>query len=168
MVPREDGTADRSRAGRGARQTLRRVRRRADTEDCKARREFCNQSQRKNDGRNSTESCGRCSCRPPERQKPCREKRYAFAVDFLTSCWITAGANWDADFRLMAESLPGYLAQGTPLAAGELQEVTPNCPRARTQQLRRDHPRPAWRKLTVKWILQNPQPFAFAGAKYKR
>ena len=23
-------------------------------------------------------------------------------------------------------------------------------------------------ELTVKWILQNPQPIAFAGAKYKR
>lgn len=77
------------------------------------------------------------------------------------------GANWDADFRLMAESLPGYLAQGTPLAAGELQEVTQIARGlGRNSCDETIHARLA--ELTVKWILQNPQPFAFAGAKYKR
>ncbi|MBE1576056.1 ankyrin repeat domain-containing protein [Amycolatopsis roodepoortensis] len=77
------------------------------------------------------------------------------------------GANWDRDYRAMADAFPGFLAQGEPLGEEELVEAKEIAKQVRSgrggdEQLDR------LSELAVAWVVRNPAPIALEAVDYSR
>ncbi|OXM50922.1 hypothetical protein CFP71_26300 [Amycolatopsis thailandensis] len=77
------------------------------------------------------------------------------------------GANWDRDYRAMADAFPGFLAQGEPLDEQELREA-----KEITKQIRSgrgaDGHLDRLSELAVAWVAKNPVPIALGSVDYTR
>jgi hypothetical protein len=77
------------------------------------------------------------------------------------------GANWDADFRKMLNALLRHLGSGTTLDEARLREAAELDARIRggdgdNEELSR------LSKLTVRWVLANPEPMPVGSVDYRR
>jgi hypothetical protein len=75
-----------------------------------------------------------------------------------------AGANWDADFRKMADAFLEYLKKGDPLSSDDLAVAADVVEKVKRQS--GDVERMA--ELAVAWVLRNPTPIRLEVAGYKR
>ena len=74
------------------------------------------------------------------------------------------GINWDADFKLMADSFVAYVKQGKPLSAADLDELETTVDAIKHRST--DTERMA--EFGVKWVLSNPLPMKLGEVGYKR
>ncbi|NHZ89858.1 hypothetical protein F2P45_12665 [Massilia sp. CCM 8733] len=74
------------------------------------------------------------------------------------------GANWDSDYKRMADALLGHVQSGQPLPAPTLAEFAALVGAAKRQSC--DTARLA--ELSVAWVLLNPQPVAMEKPAYRR
>ena len=77
------------------------------------------------------------------------------------------GANWNADFRKMLNSLLKHFAQGTALPAKELSEAKVLASSIKAKGDDPDEVIDRLCELAVKWVLQNPKPAALEKPDYK-
>ena len=76
------------------------------------------------------------------------------------------GINWDADFRKMLATLVTYLESGVPLAPEQLTEAAHLSARLGANSDEKAVDRLV--ELTVRWVMQNPNPMTFDRPDYKR
>ncbi|RSN65828.1 ankyrin repeat domain-containing protein [Amycolatopsis sp. WAC 04182] len=77
------------------------------------------------------------------------------------------GANWDRDYRAMADAFPGFLAQGEPLGEEELQEAKEIAKEVRSGRGADGH-LDRMSELAVAWVARNPAPIALGAVDYTR
>ncbi|RSN31958.1 ankyrin repeat domain-containing protein [Amycolatopsis sp. WAC 01416] len=77
------------------------------------------------------------------------------------------GANWDRDYRAMADAFPGFLARGEPLGEEELQEAKEIAKQVRSGRGADGH-LDRLRELAVVWVAKNPGPIALGPVDYTR
>lgn len=75
--------------------------------------------------------------------------------------------NWDKDYKMMLQSMPSYLAQGTPLKEEEEEELTVLLKMIEKKQGEESQFR-RFSELMVKWVLSNPKPLPLENTNYKR
>lgn len=77
------------------------------------------------------------------------------------------GANWDRDYRAMADAFPGFVARGEPLGEEELQEAKEIAKQVRSGRGADGH-LDRLRELAVVWVAKNPGPIALGPVDYTR
>ncbi|MGW7532558.1 ankyrin repeat domain-containing protein [Amycolatopsis sp. NPDC054798] len=75
--------------------------------------------------------------------------------------------NWDRDFRAMTDTLPGYLASGTPLPDTELREAQALAKSTRSGN-GTDEELARLSELAVAWVRLNSTPLPLASPSYRR
>ena len=78
------------------------------------------------------------------------------------------GANWDANYRKMLNALLKHFASGASLPANELTEATGLASSIRAKGNDPDEVIDRLVELSVKWVLQNPDPAPLAKPDYNR
>jgi hypothetical protein len=74
------------------------------------------------------------------------------------------GANWDSDFKKMADAFGAFVRQGNPLSTSELAET-----QEIVNEIKRRSGNPdRMCELGVKWVVNNPIPFALPPVNYER
>jgi len=77
------------------------------------------------------------------------------------------GANWDRDYRAMADAFPGFVAQGEPLGEEELREAKELAKEVRSGR-GADGQLDRLSELAVAWVAKNPAPIALEAVGYTR
>ncbi|MFI7115636.1 ankyrin repeat domain-containing protein [Amycolatopsis sp. NPDC049868] len=77
------------------------------------------------------------------------------------------GANWDRDYRAMADAFPGFLTLGEPLGDEELREAKEIAKQVRSGRGADGH-LDRLSELAVAWVAKNPAPIALEAVGYTR